>query len=114
MLIGARIDQLRRDTHRIAGFSHAAFEKILDTELLGYGGSTQIGLTKLKRRGSRSDFESVNVSEYVEDLFRNTVGKITLISLGREVRKGKHGDRCVPRRRRHPGRLHCGGTTSLL
>ena len=73
MLVRARINQLRRDAHRIAGFAHTAFKDMADTELLGNSWYSQIGLPKLKRGRARSHFEPVHVGEYVEYFLRNAV-----------------------------------------
>src|SRR6266581_6695722 len=113
MLVRARINQLRTDTHRIARLAHAAFEDMANAQLLGDRGRAEFGFPKLKRGRARSHFEPVDVGEYVENFLRNAVREVALIALHREVRKGEYRDRCDRWRRRHRRSL-CAGLGAML
>src|SRR5271167_1812760 len=92
MLIRARIYQLHCDAHGIAGFAHTALEDMADAQLLRDRRGAYIGFAKLKRGRARSQPESLDMGEHVENFLRHAVGKIALVTLRGEVQKRKYGE----------------------
>jgi hypothetical protein len=85
-------DQLHGDTQPVARFADAALEHVNHAEAGPH--LTHIGQSALEMKagGARSHLQPLHLGEVGDQLLRDPIAEILLISLRAEVDEGQHGD----------------------
>jgi hypothetical protein len=91
--VGPGADQLRRDTHRVAGLAHRAFEHIGNVQRARDLRDAGLLALERERRRARRHLQLRNLREQVQQLFGDAVGKILVRLFIAHVDERQHRDR---------------------
>src|SRR5439155_20312931 len=76
-----------------AGLANAALQNRRHIQLLRNRRDVHVFALEVKRRRARRHAQATDLGEDIQQLFRETVGKVFLVLLGTEIRKRQHRDR---------------------
>ena len=88
-----RIDQLRRDTHAVAGTAHAPFEDVLDIEPGADFADIQILAAQRKRGGPGSDAQTRQSCKRADHFLGQAIAEIFVFLVSAEIRERENGNR---------------------
>jgi hypothetical protein len=88
-----RIDELRRDAHRVAGFANASFENGADAQSPADLRDLEVFALKGERRRAGNHPESGHSRQRADDLFSDAMTEVLLIVLRAHIHEREHDDR---------------------
>src|SRR5262245_27148429 len=87
-----RIDELRTDPQSLTGSAHAPFQDLIDTQPGRKNFDVEILSSHGKRRSARSNANTSQLSQSINELFRDAVAEVFLVSFRTQIRKGQYGN----------------------
>ena len=91
--VGAGLDQLRRDPHRVARLAHRAFEHVRHVQRPRDLRNRNLLALERERRRARRHLQLRNLRQQVQQLLRDAVGEVLLALVRTEIREREDGDR---------------------
>ena len=77
--VGAGLDQLRRDPHRVARLAHRAFQHVRHVQRARDLRDPDLLAFERERRGARRHLQLRNLRQQVQQFLRDTVGEVLLL-----------------------------------
>src|SRR4029453_5101941 len=93
MVCGLRVDELRVDPHAIACFAHATFDYVANPELRADLPKADTSILKFEGRAACRDLDFMESGEFNNDVSRDAIGKVFLLSITTHIREGQNNNK---------------------